>query len=222
MWRDAAAVLRRDLAIEAKSRVGLWQVLPFAIFVVVLFAFALGPSRSILQQAAPGLFWLGVLLSSILLVLRSAGIEAAPGLADAQRLLGVDPAGLFLGKAAAIAVQLVVLEVILTGGVIALLGYRASCPGLAVAAALLATWGLAVVGTLYGALSGGARGRETLLPMLVVPVLAPVLLAAVKSWQAAVSGPWSSSTTWLVVLGAFAVIYSAVGVMVFGQLRETM
>ena len=66
MWRDAALVAGKDLRIEARSRVGVNQVVPFALLVLVLFAFALDPDRDVLTRSAPGLFWVTVLFSALL------------------------------------------------------------------------------------------------------------------------------------------------------------
>ena len=73
-------------------------------------------------QAAAGLFWVAVLFAAVLAVQRSFALEATDGARDGLRLSGLDPAGIFLGKAAAVAVQLVVLEVLLTAGVVLLYG----------------------------------------------------------------------------------------------------
>ena len=75
MWRDAMLVAERDLRIEMRSKVALWQVVPFAILVLLLFAFALGPGPALLKESAPGLFWLALLFSSVLAAQRSLAIE---------------------------------------------------------------------------------------------------------------------------------------------------
>ena len=106
MWRDAGLVAGKDLRIEARSRVATNQVAPFAVMVLVLFAFAIDPDRGVLSKAAPGLFWVAVLFSALLAVQRSFSIEAADSARDGLRLSGLDPAGIFLGKAAAIALEL--------------------------------------------------------------------------------------------------------------------
>ena len=94
MWRDALLVAGKDLRIEARSRVALWQVLPFALLSLVLFAFALGPGTAApARSAAPGLFWLAVLFSTVLATQRSFAIESGEGTRDGLRLSGIDPAG---------------------------------------------------------------------------------------------------------------------------------
>ncbi len=76
MLRDAALVAGKDLRIEARSRVALNQVGPFAVAVLLLFGLALGPDRRALEPAAAGLFWVAVLLSTLLAVQRSYAIES--------------------------------------------------------------------------------------------------------------------------------------------------
>ena len=74
MLRDAVLVAGKDLRIEVRSRVGLNQIGPFAIAVLLLFGLALGPDRRVLAPASAGLFWVAVLLSTILTVQRSYAI----------------------------------------------------------------------------------------------------------------------------------------------------
>lgn len=220
MWRDALLVCGKDLRVEWRSRVGLNQVVPFALVVLVLFGLALGPSHRILGPATAGLFWIAVLLSTVLAVQRSFAIEAADDARDGLRLSGLDAGGIFVGKATAVAAQLLVLEVVL--GVVASLLYATRLSGLAVLAGscVLATAGLAAVGTLYGVLAAGTRVRETLLPLLFFPLVAPVVLAATKAWDAGLAGKPGDGLGWLSVLGVFAAAYGAIGTVAFGPLLE--
>jgi heme exporter protein B len=220
MWHDALLVAGKDLRIEARSRVALWQVLPFAVLVLLLLSFAIGPSATPLRNAAPGIFWIAVLFSTVLAIQRSVAIESGEGTRDGLRLSGIDPAGVFLGKAAAIALQLALLQIVLWAGITFLFDVRVHTVWLAVTASVLATIGLSCAGVLYGALSAGLRVRETLLPLLVLPVLAPVLLAGSKAWQAAVSTSATGGAGWLRILIPFAVIYFAVGIALYGPLQE--
>ncbi|HUQ40326.1 MAG TPA: heme exporter protein CcmB [Acidimicrobiales bacterium] len=220
MWRDALVVGGKDLRIEMRSRVATNQVAPFAVVVLVLFAFALDPDRGILERTSAGLFWVAVLLSSLLAVQRSFAIESADGARDGLRLSGLDPAGIFLGKAGAVAVQLVALELLLGAGIVVLYDTHLRGPLLLVATAVLATVGLAAAGTIYGVVAAGLRVRETLLPLLLLPVVAPVLLAATRAWEAALAGDPGEGWPWLRVLAVFAVVYGAFGVLAFGPLLE--
>ena len=191
MFRDAVLIAGKDLRIEARSRVATNQIGPFALLVLVLFAFALDPDRGILTRATAGLFWITVLFCTLLAVQRAFSIESADGNRDALRLTALDPAGIFLGKAAAVALT-----------------------------ALAATAGLASAGTWYGVLAAGLRVRETLLPLLLLPVVAPVLIGATRAFEAALSGTPSEGWPWVGLLSVFALVYTALGLVAFGPLLE--
>lgn len=220
MWRDAALVAGKDLRVEARSRVGVNQVLPFALLVLILFAFALDSDRNTLAAVGPGLFWVTVLFSGLLAIQRSFVIEAEDDARDALRLSGLDGAGIFLGKAGAIAVQLAALEVVLTVGVVVLYNLRLQGGAILLLTGVATTVGLAAAGTVYGIIAAGLRVRDTLLPLLVLPVLAPVLLAAARACEAALAGAPGDGWPWVRLLVVFAVIYVTFGVVAFGPLLE--
>jgi heme exporter protein B len=196
------------------------QVVPFALLVLVLFAFALDPDRGVLSRASAGLFWVTVLFSAVLSISRSFAIEADDDARDALRLSGLDGGGIFLGKAAAVALQLVVLEAVLTVGVVTLYDVSLHDAALLLVISLLATTGIAASGVVYGAVAAGLRVRDTLLPLLVLPVLAPVLLAATRASEAALASTPADAWPWVRLLGVFAVIYTVFGIVAFGPLLE--
>jgi heme exporter protein B len=220
MWRDALLVAEKDLRVELRSHVGRNQVLPFAVAVLLLFGLALGPDRARLETAAAGLFWVTVLFSTILSVHRSFALEREDGAIDALRISGIDPAGIFLGKAGALLAGLTVLEIVLALVAAILFGIPLASGALLALTGVLATAGLVAIGTLYGILSAGSHVHETLLPLLFLPVAAPVLLGAVKSWQAGIAGTPGAGLGWMALLGAFAAVYLALGTVTFGALLE--
>ena len=220
MWRDAMLVAGKDLRVEARSRVGVNQVAPFALLVLIVFAFALDSDRGTLARVGPGLFWVTVLFSGLLAIQRSFVIEADDDARDALRLSGLDGAGIFLGKAGAVALQLVALEALLTVGVVVLYGVSLHGPVMLLLTAVAATVGLAAAGTVYGIIAAGLRVRDTLLPLLVLPVLAPVLLAAARACDAALAGTPADGWPWVRLLFVFATIYVTFGVVAFGPLLE--
>jgi heme exporter protein B len=218
--RGALLVAGKDLRIESRSRVALQQILPFGAIVVVLFAFALDADRTLLSRAAPGLFWAAVLLAALLAVGRSFAVEEANRARDGLRLSGLDGGSVFLGKTAAIAVELFLLEVVL--GVLVVVLYDVALHDALVlfCAALAATIGLAATGTVYGVLAGGLRARETLIPLLVLPAVTPVMLGGTRAFQAALDDAPGDAWPWVQLLTAFAVLAVAAGVLVFGPLLE--
>lgn len=223
-WRVARLVAAKDLRIEARSRVVVNQVLPFAVIVMVMFAFALD-SDSVLERVAPGLVWLAVLFSLVVVVQRSFAVESADGALDALRVAGVRPGGIFLGKSLAMAVQLLVLEVVLLLAAVVLYRAEVRPSGMLLLAvtAVSATTGLACIGTLYGGLASGARGRDTLLPLLLLPVAAPVLIGATRATESALGTAGATSGEgwpWIGLLALFAVAFGAGGSLAFGALVD--
>jgi heme exporter protein B len=218
--QEIALVAGKDLRIEARARVTLQQIIPFGLIVLFLFAFALDPDRGVLRQVAPGLFWVTVLLAGLLAVSRSFAIEAENGARDGLRLSGIDPAAVFLGKAAAIAAELLVLEGLLIAGMVVLFDVRLGSIGLLSLATLVATVGVVATSTLYGVLAAGTRVQETLVPLLVLPVVSPVLLGATRAWEAAIDHTPGDAWPWIGLLAIFAVLYSGIGMVAFGPLLE--
>ena len=217
---EVALVAGKDLRIEARSRVTLAQVLPFGGIVLLLFAFALDPDRGQLAAVAPGLFWVAVLLATLLAIGRSFAIEQQNGARDGLRLSGIDGAAVFLGKTVAVGVQLLVLEVVLGLGVAVLYGVDVTSVVVLVLAGVAATAGLAATGTLFGVLAAGLRTRETLLPLLLLPVITPVMLGATRAFESGLGGEPAEAWPWIALLGSFAVLYLSVGVLAFGPLWE--
>jgi heme exporter protein B len=218
--RDAMLIAGKDLRIEARSRVALNQVAPFALLVLILFAFAIDPDSGVLDRATPGLYWIAVLFSALLAIQRAFAIEASDGNRDALRLSGLDPGGIYLGKVAAVAIQLAVLEVLLGLGVVVLYSSHTGNWPLLIATCLAATAGIAAAGTLYGVLAAGLRVRETLLPLLLLPVLAPVLIGSTRAFEAARSNTTAEGWPWVALLAVFALTYIIFGVFGFGPLLE--
>jgi heme exporter protein B len=220
LFRDATLMAGKDLRIELRSRVTTQQVAPFAMLLLLLFGVALDPDRGVLTRASSGLFWIAVLFCALQAIQRAFAIESADGGRDALRLSGLDPAGIFLGKAMAVAALLVALEVVLGTGVVVLYGAEVTGALLLVVTTVAATIGLAAAGTLYGVVAAGLRVRDTLLPILLLPVLTPVLIGATRAFDAALGGTASDGWPWCGLLVSFALAYLAVGTLAFGTLLE--
>ena len=224
-WRIAKLVAAKDLRVEWRSRVLTNQIIPFAGVTMVMFAFALD-ATNVLQRVAPGLIWLATLFSLLILVQRAFGVESDDGALDALRVAGVDPVAIFWGKALALAAQLAVLEVVLVVAAVLLYGVSVPIAGaiLLFTTLLTATVGLACVGTLYGGLTAGFSGRETLRPLLILPVVAPVLIGATRAVEAALGTggvALAEGWPWIGLLAVFATAFAVGGALAFGPLIET-
>jgi heme exporter protein B len=223
--RTARLIAAKDLRIERRSRIVTNQVLPFAGVTMLIFAFALDANQSILETVAPGLVWLATMFSLLVLVQRAFAVENDDGALDAMRVAGIDARAIFLGKLLGLAVQLLVLEVLLLGAAVVLYGETIRVEGvvLLVTTLISATCGLAAVGTLYGGLAAGFRGRETLLPLLTLPAVAPVLIGATRAVEAALGtagAAVSDGWPWVGLLAVFAVALGVGGSLAFGPLID--
>lgn len=217
---DALLIARKDLLLERRAKIGLGQVLPFAILVLLLFAFALDPDRGVLKQATPGLFWVTVLFSAVLTLQRSFALEAEDGILEALRLSGMSPAGIYLGKVSALTIELLLLEAVLVLGVAVLYDTKFFGIALLIVIAITATLGIAGAGAVYGALAARLRSRETLLPLLLLPLLAPVLIAATRGCEVSLEREAVSGWPWAALLAIFALVYLTLGSFLFRPLLE--
>ncbi len=223
--RNTWAVARKDLMIEWRARMLLVRVMPFALLVLVLFAVALD-SEALLERAAAGLVWLAMMFAALLVVQRSFDIETADGALDVLLTAVVEPSRVFLGKLIAITLQLAALASVLIGGAVVLYGVRIDAGGLVllVTTTVTAVIGLAGVGTLYGAVVAQLTGRDTLLPLLAMPVLAPLLIGASRATEAAFGSQSIDLATgwaWNALLAVFAVVFVSAGSAAFATLTET-
>lgn len=218
--REVWAVAAKDLRIELRSKVVATQVLPFAVIVLVLFGLALDADRAALRSFTPGLFWVTVLFATILAVQRSVSLEIESDAFHGLRLSGAAGWKIFGGKVTAVVAQLLAIEAVMAVGVVILYRTEWQDPVLVVIAALAATIAVAAAGTLYGVLAVGLGVRDTILPMLLLPVLAPVLVAATRAFDDALGTAAVNGWTWTGLLAIFAIIYLVLGAAAYSVVLE--
>lgn len=218
--RAALLVAAKDLRAEARSRSVLQGMVFYAAIAVLLFGFALGPDSETLRRLAPGMLWLAVALASLLAVGRSFAAEREQGTLELLLLYPVPRESLFAGKAlASLALLLAVtgsasaLMVVLYSLPVAASGVWALAGGV-----LLGAAGLAVAGTLYGAVAAHLPAREALMPMLLLPLLVPLLISTTEITAAALGGELAGR--WLALLGSFDLLLVGLSTAVFSYLLE--
>jgi len=220
--RLALAIAAKDARAELRGRHALVSTLFFAAIVLLLFGFALGPDRSRLAEAAPGLLWLALVFAGILAVSRLHLLETDDGALEQLALYPVPRRAIYAGKALAGFAVMGILGLIVLGAVAVLFGASVgeSIVPLLVTL-LLGIIGIAAVGTFYAGLTVRLPSREVMLPLLMLPVLAPLLLGAVKATTAALAGdPFGELGAWLQLLVAFDVVMVAAGAATYGYLLE--
>ena len=218
----AVAIARKDATSELRGRQAAGSTLFFAALVLLLFGFALGPDSRRLTDAAPGLLWLAIVFGGLLTVSRLHQLEADDGALEQLALYPVDRRAVYAGKALAGAAAMLVLGGLLLPVVAILYAIPIGTNWLPLlAAVVLGAIGFAAVGTAYAGLTVRLRAREVMLPLLMLPIVAPLLLAAVKATGASLSGdPLGELGSWLQLLAAFDVIMLVVGAGTYGYLLE--
>ena len=206
--RATAILLAKELRLEFRTRELLSATVVFALIVVVLFSFAFNPTAEESRQYGPGLLWIAFLFAGSLMLHPSFGREHANDTLDALRMAPVSSFAIVLGKMLANFIFLAVVEAILVPvfGVL----YNISLAGIVGRLAIvlaLGTMGLVITGTVFSAISAHARMRELLLPLLLLPILAPLLIAAVEATVALFADQPQLDRTWLAFLAGFDIVF---------------
>jgi heme exporter protein B len=220
--RIALAIARKDAVSELRGRHATVSTVFFAAIVLLLFGFALGPDSARLAEAAPGLLWLAVVFAGLLALSRLHLLETDDGALEQLALYPVARRAIYAGKAlAGFAVMLLLGGLVLGAvGILFAVDVLAAWPALT-ATVVLGALGVAAVGTFYAGITIRLRAREVMLPLLMLPVLAPLLLASVKATAAALGGdPFGELGSWLQLLAAFDVLMLVVGLATYGYLLE--
>ena len=218
----ALAIARKDAVAELRGRHATVSTLFFSAVVLLLFGFALGPDSARLAAAAPGLLWLAVVFAGMLAVSRLHLLEADDDALEQLAVYPISRRAIYLGKALAGLAVMLVLGLLVLGAVGVLFAVDVGSAWLPlVTTVLLGAIGIAAVGTFYAGVTVRLRAREVMLPLLMLPVLAPLLLGAVKATSAALAGdPFGELAAWLQLLVAFDVIMVVAGAATYGYLLE--
>jgi heme exporter protein B len=217
---QASLIARKDLRIEIRAQHAVATMLPFAATILIAFGFAFGPGRELLERIAPGLLWMALLFSAVMASRRAYQIETEDGALEGLLLAPIDKATVFVGKTAAIALELLILTVAVLALVVLLFDMPLAELGPVVLAFVLGAVGLSAVGSLFGVVAEYARTREAIFPLLVLPLVTPVLIAGVRATDLATSGRAAEAASWLGLLAAFDVVFVSAGMLVFGYVME--
>ena len=220
IWRGALAIAWKDLRAEARSKEILSAMFVFALLAIVLFSFALELDRTGREASAAGVLWVTLIFAGTLGLGRSLGREKDEGSLDGLLLAPVDRSALFFGKMAGSFVFMLIVGLVL----IPLLGILFDVSffqPLIAAALLLGVIGYAAVGTLIASMSVYTRGREVMLPILLLPIALPILIAAVRAMRGLLDGsPPGELWVWFNLLIVTDVIYVTLGYMLFDFVVE--
>jgi heme exporter protein B len=206
--RAAAILLTKELRLEFRTRELLSATVIFALVVVVLFSFAFDPTSAESRRYGPGLLWIAFLFAGSLMLNPSFAREQANETLDALRMAPVSSFAILSGKMLANFIFMSLAEVVLVP-VFAVL-YNVSLAGVVwrlILVLVLGTSGLVITGTVFSAISAHARMRELLLPLLLLPILAPLLIAAVEATASLLTEQPALDRTWVAFLAGFDIVF---------------
>ena len=216
-------IARKDLLVELRTKESVPAMSLFAVTTFVLFHFGLDRDR-LEGDLAAGVLWVTLLFAAILGINRLFVAEREQAGFDGILLAPIDRTSLLLAKALALMVYLVALEAIALP-VFALFfietGFWNALPRLA-AVTLLADIGLAVLGALLASIAVHTRARDLLLPILLLPLAIPVIIAAASASESLLSVPLETDGVgkWLAVLALYDAVFGLIAYALFDFLME--
>jgi heme exporter protein B len=215
------AALRKELLLQWRSRTQFIAVFIFGAASLLLFSFGVGPNAEILRQFSAGFLWLGLLLSSTLTLAESFHAEMENRALEGLLLLPTDPRILYYGKAVANWIQLTLLGTALVPVMVVLYDAGTTRVPALIGIIALGAAGLSAPGTLYAAMTAQIRAKQTLLPLLLFPLIVPALIASVNATSLVILGdPMQRLRLWIALLASFDAIYWALCGLLYGRVVE--
>ncbi len=212
------AHLRKDLRIEWRSRDSINGMLFFSLLVVVVFSLAFDPTAAVSRQISGGILWVALLFATVTALNQSWTREQNHQVLEAQRMSPAPASALFLGKALANMLFVLVVEAVLAP--VFIVFYNLQVLGNAWLLALilpLGTWALVVNGTFFAVLGLRTRNRELLLPLLLLPISLPALLGMVEATTGVLTAQLDplEINTWITQLAGYDLIFTIVCILLF-------
>ncbi len=225
LLRQAGAVLAKDLRTEARGWDTLLIMTVFALLVVTVFNFAFEPGGSSRAAVAPGVLWIAITFAGILGLDRAFAQEREDGCLQGLLASPLDRGALFLGKWAGSLLFMLAMELLVLPVFVVFFNAPAGPWLLRLAGVMaLATAGFCAAGTVLAAVTGQTTARHLLLPIVLLPLLVPVLIAAVEATALLLAGAQGAAAAapvgigaWVRLLVAFAVVYVTLGLLLFGS-----
>ena len=214
------AIAHKDLRSEWRAREIIGTMMAFSVLAVVIFGMAFDLRVPEADMVVPGVFWVIILFSGVMGLNRSFGAEVDRGSLAALLMAPVDRSAIYFGKMLAslifmLSTELLIIPVILVMFDINLMRFWI------LVGALLGTIGYVAVGTLFAGLTANTRSRETMLPVLLLPVMVPIFVAGVALTAGVIDGKeFSDFRHWVGILVGYDLIFLTVAYMVFDMIWE--
>jgi heme exporter protein B len=214
---EAVTIAAKDLRLEFRSRTAFLSSLAFTALVLAIFNFARDPTATAAQDLAPGILWITFSFAGLLGLNRAFALERENRTLEGLLLSPVSRTAIYLGKALANFVFVLVVEAIALP--LFALFFRVPVGHILlplVAVILLATIGFVTVGTLLSAIAVSTRFAELMLPLLILPFLVPPITSAVQITARLFGGrPLAETAAWVRLLIGYDVVVIVVAMLIF-------
>jgi heme exporter protein B len=216
------AILWKDLLIELRTKETLASLLLLGLLTLVVLSFAFDPTTPLRAAAAPGVLWVALIFAGTLGMNRSLLRERDNDCLHGLMLAPLDRGTIYLAKTIANFLFMVAAQIILLPLFVFFFNLPMASTVISLTPLLLlALFGFAAVGTLFAAVSLRTRAREVMLPLLMLPLAAPLFIAGIQSSAQLLAGePFSAVAHWLRLIGAFDVVFVVVGWLAFEYVVE--
>ena len=219
-WHKVIAITWKDALSGMRTKEIIFSVLVFTLLVIVIFNFAFGTSQEMMELVAPGILWVTFAFAGVLSLNRSFIPEKEQDCLEGLMACPASREVIYVGKMLGSLLFMLIIEVI----ALLIFAFLFNLPVLSpqiITITVLTTIGFVAVGTLFSALAVNTKAREMVLPILFLPIVAPIIISAVKASELALSGePWSGLSSWLQIIGAFDVIFLVVSFLIFAFVIE--
>ena len=209
-------IFRKDVLVEMRSKEITLSVFIFSFITLVIFNFAFDPTPKTVLYVAPGILWSAILFGGVLGLNRAFATEVDDGGWGAILVSPVPKDALFFGKVLSTFTLMILVEGILLILMIVMFDLQINWPAMLLVS-FMALFGFSVLGTLFSAISVFTRAQEVMLPILFLPLISPVIIAAVEcSGQIFMGGDIFEVIDWVGLMGALNLLYIVLCPFCFG------
>lgn len=216
-FRPIAAIFYKDFILEFRTKETLSSMFIFAVLVMVIFNFAFEQERMLMLKIAPGVLWVAILFAGVLGLNRSFSQEKEYGALEGILLSPADRGAVYIAKVMANSLFLFIVEIAIFAAfeIFYNVNFFARIHWI-ICITVLTTIGFSAVGTIFSAVAMNTKMREVMLPILLLPLTVPLMIAAVESTTAILQGqPVSAITDWIIILGLSSVISLTASFLLF-------
>jgi heme exporter protein B len=218
--RKIRAIAAKDLRAEVRAKEVLGTMIAFSVLAVIVFGLAFDLRVPEAEMVAPGVLWVVLLFTGVLGLNRAFGAEVDRGSLSALLLAPVDRSSIYFGKLIAQLVFMLSMEILIIPLMLVVFDVSLFDPWILLGV-VLGTIGYVSVGVLFAALTSSSRARETMLPILLLPVMVPVFVAGVGLTSNILDGrEFADFGRWLLILTVYDLVFLTIAYIVFDLIWE--